>query len=386
LLFDGMRTGCLMNLFAANWRWVGAFLWGLAIGVTAQEPVEITLEASRDNTIFTEGDLSNGEGSHLFAGRTLRGEQRRALLAFDLDGVVPAGATIESATLELQMNKTIAGAATFSVHRLLADWGEGSSDAALEEGMGIAAQPGDATWNHRSFSSLLWNTVGGDFTASSSASTSVAGVGNYSWSGVGLVADVQAWVDAPAENFGWILLGPGTPDFSAKRFDSRHASNASVRPRLTIRYRAAAPGYRDAWITQYFGSGATVEFGTDLDEDGLSQLEEYAFGFDPIEPNTNRGRRVQLPANSTERTKVIFRRDPRAADVVFRVEASGDLLNWEAIAESVDGAPTSGEATISEEPLEGADGVLRVTVTDASGPPSPDRRFFRLLILDTSDD
>jgi hypothetical protein len=56
----------------------------------------------------------------------------------------------------------------------------------------------------------------------------------------GLVADVQAWVNGTAPNFGWILLGNETPIATAKRFDSSENSNTSFRPRLVVEYMGTA--------------------------------------------------------------------------------------------------------------------------------------------------
>ena len=63
----------------------------------------VVLTPSRDNTLYESptGELSNGAGEYLFAGSTLNGNRRRALLAFDVAGQLPAEATIESATLTL---------------------------------------------------------------------------------------------------------------------------------------------------------------------------------------------------------------------------------------------------------------------------------------------
>jgi len=74
--------------------------------------------------------------------------------------------------------------------RLLADWGEGTSNATggLGEGGGGPATTNDATWVHRFYSTQLWNTPGGDFAAAASATTTVSDIGNYSWSGAGVTA------------------------------------------------------------------------------------------------------------------------------------------------------------------------------------------------------
>ncbi|GAB4420234.1 MAG: hypothetical protein OHK0039_33600 [Bacteroidia bacterium] len=196
----------------------------------------VVLNPAQDNTLYEQpnGALSNGSGTALFAGNTNNGDIRRALLQFDLSGI-PANATITAASLTLTMNQTIAGATTMTLRKVDASWGEGGSVASGQQGGGASAQPGDATWLHRSFATTLWTTPGGDFSATVSASTSVAGNGNYTWTSAQLAADVQAWLASPATNFGWILLGNEGATPSAKRFVSREGAAAS-RPKLTITY------------------------------------------------------------------------------------------------------------------------------------------------------
>mgnify|MGYP003573010621 CR=1 FL=1 len=71
----------------------------------------VTLNPIKDNTLYqdTSGGLSNGAGAHFFAGMTAAGAARRAVLAFDIAGSIPAGSTITSVALTLNMSKTIAG-------------------------------------------------------------------------------------------------------------------------------------------------------------------------------------------------------------------------------------------------------------------------------------
>jgi cytochrome c peroxidase len=65
----------------------------------------------------------------------------------------------------------------------------------------------------------------------------VGGLGDYTWgTTAGMIADVQAWLDAPQANFGWLLLGNEETWQTAKRFDSREHEEAEVRPRLIIEY------------------------------------------------------------------------------------------------------------------------------------------------------
>ncbi len=195
---------------------------------------------ARDNTMYEDDDYSNGKGEYIFSGKNagLAGtpQSRRALLYFAVADSLPAGATIDSVQLTLHVSKTIAPAKTHTLHALLADWGEGNSDATLGEGTGDFAQPGDVTWRHRFFDTITWATPGGDFVAGAAASQSVVSIGFYTWKSAGMAANVQSWLDSPATNFGWILIGNEATMTTAKRFDSRENPTAANRPRLTIYY------------------------------------------------------------------------------------------------------------------------------------------------------
>ena len=197
----------------------------------------INIMPSKDNTLYeydpAEGDHSNGAGFHFFAGENGMGELRRGVLAFDVAGTIPPGSTITAVTLSMNMSMTQAGAVTVELHKLLADWGEGTSHAPMGEGDGAPATPNDATWRHRFFDTVFWTTQGGDFSATVSASQSVGGIGQYTWSSAQMVADVQSWVDNPARNFGWLVLGDETAIATAKRFDTRESASP---PTLTIEY------------------------------------------------------------------------------------------------------------------------------------------------------
>lgn len=197
----------------------------------------INITPSKDNTLYeydpAEGDLSNGAGFHFFAGENAMGELRRGVLAFDIVGTIPAGSTITAVSLTMNMSMTPAGALTVELHKLLADWGEGTSHAPMGEGDGAPATPNDATWRHRFFDSIFWTTQGGDFSATISASQSVDGIGQYTWNSAQMVADVQLWLDNPASNFGWLVLGDETTSATAKRFDTRESASPPV---LTIQY------------------------------------------------------------------------------------------------------------------------------------------------------
>ena len=206
-------------------------------GITATNAAISVINPSKDNTLYeydpAEGDHSNGAGFHFFAGENGMGELRRGVLAFDIAGTIPAGSTITAVSLTMNMSMTPAGAITVELHKLLADWGEGTSHAPMGEGDGAPATPNDATWRHRFFDSVFWTTQGGDFSATVSASQSVGGVGQYTWSSAQMIADVQSWLDNPASNFGWLVLGDETAIATAKRFDTRESASP---PMLTIQY------------------------------------------------------------------------------------------------------------------------------------------------------
>ncbi len=202
-------------------------------------PGEVALGPSKDNTLYFSitGGSSNGAGSYIFVGNTNSGSARRAVIAFDIASQVPAGATITQVVLTLNMSRSVTGAQTVNLHRLLADWGEGASDASGQEGGGANASSGDATWTHRFFSTTNWQTPGGDFSPTVSASTSVGPIGGYIWGSTAqMVADVQGWLDNPTANSGWVLIGNEASNKTTKRFDFKENGTAAKHPVLSISY------------------------------------------------------------------------------------------------------------------------------------------------------
>src|SRR5262245_12969548 len=199
----------------------------------------VNVNPSKDNTLYEYnpdvGDVSNALGMHFFTGTTAMNELRRGVLAFDIAGNIPPGSTITAVSLSANMSRAPSNTAyVMELHKLLADWGEGTSIASGEEGMGAPATPNDATWRHRFFDTIFWTTQGGDFSATVSASQMVGGVGQYTWSAAQMVADVQGWLDNPASNFGWLMLaGDESLFLTAKRFDTRESTSPPV---LAITY------------------------------------------------------------------------------------------------------------------------------------------------------
>ena len=216
----------------------------------------ISIGALKDTTIFSESDNTLGGGDVFIVGNNNAtgptGNTRRGLIQFDIAAAIPSGATIQSVTLKLHVDggTSLADDRIVSIHRLLAEWGNGTSGAGGAGGgggQGVAPADSDVTWAFRSYSvspptppQVAWTSPGGDFLAGASASTSVNSTpAFYSWSSGGLVGDVQLWLDDPATNFGWILRGPETTKQSLLRFDSVDRALADLRPVLTIDYTPA---------------------------------------------------------------------------------------------------------------------------------------------------
>ena len=213
-------------------------------GLTVAPPegaVSVSLVASQDVTLYDSpgSALANGAGEYLFAGLTGQPQARRSLIAFDVAGAVPAGATVVSADLTLTMSRS--GLPLFvnvvMLHRTSSSWAEGATDAPGNEGSGLEVVPGDATWVHRTFDDQLWATPGGDFASDASAATEVFRLGPYTWGPTdAMAADVQAWLDDPGSNYGWAIVGDEVTDRGVKRFNSREHTDETVRPVLTVLY------------------------------------------------------------------------------------------------------------------------------------------------------
>jgi spore coat protein A len=207
------------------------------------EPITVTLAASKDNILYetVDGSISNALGRHLYVGNQNTGARRRGVIHFDTVSI-PVGATIQSATLELFCNQSSGAAFNVAIHRLLANWGEGSSQASGNEGSGAAATTNDATWLHGFYPTIFWGAPGGDFVASASTSTSVSTAGAFVlWQGANVVADVQHWVNMPNENFGWTLRGDEATSNNTKRFDSRQSTTPANHPALIVTYLPPGP-------------------------------------------------------------------------------------------------------------------------------------------------
>lgn len=273
----------------------------LALAGSAAAQLTVTVPCTLDNTLYesANGDLSNAKGFGLFVGYTGQPALRRALVRFDVAAALPAGARVLDASLTLSVTRT---AVPFDVdvfvHRALASWGEGTSNAPGQEGAGAPSTNGDATWLHRFHPNVLWTTPGGDFAATPSAVVRTPSFGNgASTSSLALARDVQQMLDQPTTNHGWLLKTNEAQPFVARRLDSRESTGTP--PTLTITY--LLPGQTTLW-----GTGCPVN--------GQNFL--HAVGGQPIGGNTVQLQQLQGPANGLAVNLLALELDPAGAPLL----------------------------------------------------------------------
>lgn len=216
-------------------------------------PNQVTLKSAKDNTLYepAPNEASNGAGIEFYVGKTAgpygssgQVRIRRGLLQFDIAASgIPPNSTIDSVELEVEVTRIPTGSgaparhAVVGLHRALSSWGEGSSAGT---GGGAFPTPGGATWTYSYWDTTFWTNPGGDFDPTSSAGVLVDGMGIFKWGSTsGMVADVQTWLDDPASNHGWVLVGgeAATDTLTAKGFATRENQAAGDKsPRLKIYY------------------------------------------------------------------------------------------------------------------------------------------------------
>jgi hypothetical protein len=195
---------------------------------------------SGEDTMVWSGGAANNYGilDRIDVGRGNSADITRGFIRFDISSL-PAGATLTAANLflyhYLELNTIDRNV---SVHRSLVQWYEGNKNGAAPDG-GVDG----STYNHRNaIGSVAWGASGGlsgtDYAAVATSTVSITTTGQFfSWN---VLADVQAWYDASATNYGWWLIGDQSTNGTIKRFRSSDHSTAGERPYLEITYTVAA--------------------------------------------------------------------------------------------------------------------------------------------------
>ena len=224
---------------------------GLALGFHAclVRSESVTLTSLADTTLIeTEPGNNLGGAIIVNSGTTQNFTRNRGLFRFDFMGQIPPGSRITRADFVVEVTgqpKEEQNASSFGLHRVLKPWGEGdkTSPDPIHPGLGAPATAGEATWTHRfAFTTNIWAVPGGaatnDYVPELSSETFVYGLGDSPYTFVStprLVTDVQAWVDDPARNFGWMLISQSEElNFTARRFASREDTGRE--PYLVIEY------------------------------------------------------------------------------------------------------------------------------------------------------
>jgi len=232
-------------------------LCGLTAWPSSAETVVLTPVA--DTTLHQKfPDHNVGRHFDVSAGGVGSGERTRALVRFDLSGKIPSSATLTSASLTLRVTRqpSSGGAnSTFELRRMNRSWSEGNKASPSGE----AATVGETTWNKRVYPDTDWSAPGGvpgeDFATEARAAVDVSGRAAYTFASTPLlVTDVQSWIQAPENNFGWILMSRAetTPE-TARRFASREDPQSA--PTLTLEY---SPGGSELTITSFSIEGGSA--------------------------------------------------------------------------------------------------------------------------------
>lgn len=232
----------------------------MSLSQTLAETASFT--SSADTSISARDPNNNfGGDTHASAGRdgNSGGNVRRTLLLFDI-GAIPAGSTINSATLNLSVVITPIGGgvnSSFELHRLTLPWVEGNKTG----NNGSSASSDEVTWNNRAHNTTPWSGglgAEGDYELNASASTAVAGNGSYRWSSAQLTADVQNWLNNPNQNFGWLLLSDNeVNNFTVRAFGTREATSDD-HPSLEIDYTPPPQMPEDVPIEVFTANNDTV--------------------------------------------------------------------------------------------------------------------------------
>jgi hypothetical protein len=182
-LATGLGFVFSFSLLAASWA-----------GSLTNSPASDTTigEDSPDSPLGTDPVIKSGT-----TGPTVGNLSRRGLLKFDLSSV-PTNAVVTSAALILKVVQRPVTQTNlwFDLRKVFRAWSESA-----------------ATWTNRLSPPAPWSASGAaapvDYCPSVTQSNLILGndVGTYTFSSnLGMIADVQAWVRDPGENFGWILI------------------------------------------------------------------------------------------------------------------------------------------------------------------------------------
>ncbi len=164
---------------------------------------------TRDTFLEEANPTTNyGTNSDLKAdGPSGTGVEQIPLISWDISSI-PGNATVQSADISINVYNASTG--DYHLYEVLTSWNETAE-----------------TWNSFDTVNDIGTTVMGTLSSGS------AGYNTYSLNAAG-VALVQNWIDGSKTNNGFAVKSGGTTD--SFRFNSRHVTGLSVRPKLSITY------------------------------------------------------------------------------------------------------------------------------------------------------
>lgn len=230
-------------------------------------------------------------------------------------GSIPIGEEIVKAELILVTNSPLFLGSTnaqtggqYAIHQMLTDWS-------------VNPLPGTSYGN-------LGPVVG---THIEPAAVRFEGMGQGATSYVDVTSIVGNW-RAGADNFG-LNLKPETTDgwqpfFPGVEYNPQLSGAA---PMLRVQTAIYNPSAFDTWASANGIPGSN--FNEDEDQDGIPALIEYALGLDPLAKDT-------LPSLAPDLSLTFIKGAAAAADpaVIYGIETSEDLIDWEPSAAVTNGA------------------------------------------------
>ena len=255
----------------------------------------VLLSPVADTTLFQLAPDNNlGGYVTLAAGTTAHGDKSRALLKFDVSSVIPPGARILAVRVRLRVVRAPGSGgqpSQFTLHRVLVSWSEGDK---AQFATGSPGSEGETTWNNRAHGSVPWQNPGAqpgaDFISTATMSSLISSTGIYTFaSSDAAVADVQAWLERPIGNHGWILMSQSEATWeTARRIGSRE--DPSNQPILEVDYSPVSisrverrPGVLDIVFPVAPGYRYTVEARSTLTNTPWSVLTNFNNVLQPSE-------------------------------------------------------------------------------------------------------
>jgi hypothetical protein len=169
------------------------------------------------------------------------------------------------------------------------------------------------------------------------------------------------------------------PSSSAQRLPQN--SDEWRKSHLSSAYMSRLPvGDGWLWIPSSIVSDVPLKwwYVYDQDGDGLTLMQESAFGGDPFTPDAQ----THGPSGSYDEGNFTytFMCDAYRSDITYVVQSSADLVEWVDIAQSVAGAKTLAINGLSQVTDSGS-GLREVIVKDTSSQTGNSRKFMRLKII-----